>query len=93
MRPGFGSLIAVTIVSAVPFGHASAQVPNEKIGQLDACASSWAQADRNGDGWLDKDEIEAASRLLPNSIQSPASISQRQFMDACVRQLQGRDED
>ena len=54
MRPGFGSLIAVTIVCAVPFGQASAQVPNEKIGQLDACASSWAQADRNGDGWLDK---------------------------------------
>lgn len=92
MRAGFAALIAVIMSCAFSFGQASAQESPERIGQLDTCAASWAQADRNGDGWLDKDEIEAASRLLPSSIQSPASISQRQFMDACLRRLQGREE-
>lgn len=89
-RLGLGSLAAALAISIWGAAPAAAFVSAEEMGQIDNCAATWSAADRNGDGWLDQDEIDAAGRLLPDSIRSPASVSQRQFMEACVRQLQGR---
>ena len=66
-----------------------AQTPSAKPGAADifqtVCEARWQAADKNGDGRLDQAEIDVSRNLIPKTIESPASVSETQFADACVK--------
>ena len=75
-------------ITAAPAQEPAQELVSPREEFISTCTARWIRADLNGDGYLDKDEIEKAGRLIPSTIISPASMSSRQFVDACVRLLQ-----
>lgn len=48
------------------------------------CDANFKVADKNGDGRLSADEVEAAEGVIPTDLALTGPISYREFMDSCT---------
>jgi Ca2+-binding EF-hand superfamily protein len=79
-------LIAALVVVglAITPAMAQTQTPAGQTKSSADCQSNFKAADTDGNGTLSKEEMTAASKVVPTSLASQSSVTQQEFMTACT---------